>query len=339
METGAGHLPFTSAHGGSHRAQPGVAPSCSLDDSAVSFARSQKWTVELVAMYRIRFAAPTRGLETYVRFYCEREAQIPGPTIVHPVPARAATMLEFELGDPVTAYYADQSEPVTCSTSVLVGMQTYPRVHLELHGRIHSFNIMFQPAGFYQLFGVPAQELSDRDFDARSVLGPIIAAMEQQLGDRDTFAERVELTNAILLRLALARRTASEVGSIANLMVTCDGCVRVPDLAASAGLSTRQFERRFVDAVGVDPKLCARIIRFQAALDSKARENSRSWADVAQHFGYCDQSHMIRDFKQLTGSTPTSALEQLEAVFQNQIAAIRSGSPFPAHPGNPRLIL
>ncbi len=290
-------------------------------------------------MYRIRFAAPTRGLETYVRFYCEREAHIPGPTIVHPVPARAATMLEFELGDPITAYYADQSEPVTCSACVLVGMQTYPRVHLQLHGRIHSFNIMFQPAGLYQLFGVPAQELSDRDFDARSVLGPTIAAMEQQLGDLDTFAERIDLANSILLRRALARHTASDVGSIANLMVTGDGCIRVRDLAASAGLSTRQFERRFVDAVGVHPKLCARIIRFQAALDSKARRNSRSWADVAHQFGYSDQSHMIRDFRQFTGSSPASALEQLEAVFQNQIAAIRSGARFPARPGNPRLIL
>jgi AraC-like DNA-binding protein len=290
-------------------------------------------------MYRIRFSAPARGLETFVRFYCEREARIRDLTIVHPVPARAAPMLEFELGDAVNVRYSHQRDLVASPRTVLVGLQTYPRVQIQLHGLVHSFVIMFQPAGLYQLFGVPSHHLSDRDFDARSVLGPIISSMEQQFGDCATFARRAELADGILLRRALARPVASDVGSIASVMVSSDGCVRVSDLAASAGLSTRQFERRFVEAVGVHPKLCARIIRFQSALDSKARGNSRSWADVAHQFGYSDQSHMIRDFRQFTGASPTSALEQLETVFQNQIAAIRSGTRFPARPGNPRLIL
>lgn len=290
-------------------------------------------------MYRVRFSAPARGLETFVRFYCEREACIPFTTIVHPVPARAAPMLEFILGGPIAVRYAHEPDPITSPRSVLVGVQTYPRVQIQLHGAVHSFVIMFQPAGMYQLFGVPAQYLSDRDFEARSVLGPTISALEQRLGDCATFAERVELADAFLRRCALASPADADVACVASQMVSRDGCVRLPELANGAGLSTRQFERRFIEAVGVQPKLCARIIRFQAALDSKARNVDRSWAGVAQQFGYFDQSHMIRDFRQFTGASPASALEQLEAVFQSQIAAIRAGSPFPASRGNPRLIL
>ncbi|GAC1420766.1 MAG: AraC family transcriptional regulator [Acidobacteriaceae bacterium] len=290
-------------------------------------------------MYRVRFSAPARGLETFVRFYCEREACIRDRTIVHPVPARAAPMLEFILADSIKVHYSHQHEPVTSPTTVLVGVQTYPRVQIQLHGMVHSFVIMFQPAGLYQLFGVPAHYLSDRDFEAHSVLGHTISALEQQLGECSTFAQRAALADAFLHRRALGSRTTAEVAGIASHMVGRDGCVRLPELAGSAGLSTRQFERRFVEAVGVNPKLCARIIRFQAALDSKARDTTRSWAEVAQQFGYFDQSHMNHDFRQFTGSSPVNALGQLEAVFQNQIAAIRAGASFPASSGNPRLIL
>jgi hypothetical protein len=43
----------------------------------------------------------------------------------------------------------------------------------------------------------------------------------------------------------------------------------------------------------VHPKLFARIVRFEAALDSKARSLGKSWTDVAHEFGYYDQMHLL----------------------------------------------
>jgi len=77
------------------------------------------------------------------------------------------------------------------------------------------------------------------------------------------------------------------------------GCVRVSDLAREAGMSERQLERLFVDAVGLPPKLFARIVRYQrvrAALTS----GERSGADLALRFGYTDQSHLLRDLRALS---------------------------------------
>ena len=82
---------------------------------------------------------------------------------------------------------------------------------------------------------------------------------------------------------------------------------------------------RFMKQVGVHPKLYARIVRFEAALDSKARASTKSWADVACEFGYFDQMHMIHDFKSFARGTPTDILTEVEALFRDQIQAIRSG--------------
>ena len=71
------------------------------------------------------------------------------------------------------------------------------------------------------------------------------------------------------------------------------------------------------------PKLFARIARFEAALHSKACSAQKSWTDVAHEFGYHDQMHMVHDFEEFTGGTPTSVLKQFEILFREQIDAMR----------------
>ena len=64
------------------------------------------------------------------------------------------------------------------------------------------------------------------------------------------------------------------------------------------------------------PKLYARIARFEAALDSKARARAKSWTDVAYEFGYHDQMHLVHDFEQFSGQTPTNLLREVERAHR-----------------------
>jgi transcriptional regulator GlxA family with amidase domain len=75
--------------------------------------------------------------------------------------------------------------------------------------------------------------------------------------------------------------------------------------------SARQFERRFIDEMGVSPKLFAKVTRFQMALDARAKDGNASWLTLAHQFGYHDQMHMIKDFRGLTGLTPDGLLDQM----------------------------
>ncbi len=62
------------------------------------------------------------------------------------------------------------------------------------------------------------------------------------------------------------------------------------------------------------PKLFARIVRFESALEYKARFDTKLWTEVAHTFGYYDQMHMVHDFADLGGSTPLETLHQLQTV-------------------------
>jgi hypothetical protein len=87
------------------------------------------------------------------------------------------------------------------------------------------------------------------------------------------------------------------------------------------------------------PRLHARIIRFQSALDSKACSSTKSWTDVAHEFGCHDQMHMIHDFEEFTGARPTERLRLLETFFRQQLDAIRTGTGTKDPKSLPRLVI
>ena len=86
--------------------------------------------------------------------------------------------------------------------------------------------------------------------------------------------------------------------------------MRTDDAVTQAGLSLRQYERRFAQEMGLPPKLFARITRFQMALDAKRLTPNRTSLSVAHEFGYFDQMHMARDFQTLGSETPGQILRQ-----------------------------
>lgn len=76
------------------------------------------------------------------------------------------------------------------------------------------------------------------------------------------------------------------------------------------GLSTRQFERRFVAHWGMAPKQFQVIARLNSTLwHALANAQGRQGAELAADQGYYDQSHMGRDVRRLAGH-PLQALMQ-----------------------------
>jgi AraC-like DNA-binding protein len=196
----------------------------------------------------------------------------------------------------------------------VVGPSTRRNVELVLCDVLEVFTIQFQAAGFFRLFRTPMRDLADRAYEARSIIGPIASQMEQRLGEAVSFEERTRIANEFLLRRLEEEGAADRVFGIANRFLAEDGALSVRKAAATAGLSVRQFERRFAEQVGLPPKPYARIVRFNAALQAKASVPQRRWTNIAHEFGYFDQMHMIRDFERLAGETPTAFQQRRDAL-------------------------
>ncbi len=209
---------------------------------------------------------------------------------------------------------------------------------MQLRGTLESFVIMFQPSGLHGLFSVPMTELTNLDYEADTVLGKFVTDAWQRLAECRSFAERVRFVEGLLLRRLLQLKSESGVGAAARRIMASGGHLNVSTIADSLGISVRQFERRFKNEVGMRPKLFARVSRFEAALDYKARFASTPWTQVAHTFGYYDQMHMVHDFTEFTGGTPSKALHELETVFVEQIRILRAGNPSKSAHADSRLM-
>jgi AraC-like DNA-binding protein len=51
------------------------------------------------------------------------------------------------------------------------------------------------------------------------------------------------------------------------------------------------------------------------------RPGSADWAEVAAEYGYTDQAHLIHDFRDLTGITPT-AFRPRSAAERNHVPVV-----------------
>lgn len=76
-------------------------------------------------------------------------------------------------------------------------------------------------------------------------------------------------------------------------------------LLITARCTSAKLQRLFNEYVGVSPKWVINRYRLHEAVAILAQDQSIDWAQLAADLGYFDQAHFIRDFKSVTGRTPT----------------------------------
>lgn len=82
-----------------------------------------------------------------------------------------------------------------------------------------------------------------------------------------------------------------------------DEPLRMPRLAAEAGLSTRSFNRRFRAATGTSPARFVQDARIASGRDL-LRNSNLAIGEIAQRCGFANGSHFSRAFAVATGASP-----------------------------------
>jgi len=91
---------------------------------------------------------------------------------------------------------------------------------------------------------------------------------------------------------------------------------RVREAAKYLGLSQRRFIQVFKTEVGMTPKLFSRIQRFQQTRTLIQQNPLPHWAALALDLGYFDQSHLIREFLEFSGLSPTDYLNRHKSFIE-----------------------
>jgi len=208
--------------------------------------------------------------------------------------------LILNFGDPFNEHIRETGLTEVQPLRFIVGQMTRP-VLISPSGRIDVVGVRFAPGGALPFIRIPLKELTD----STVTLSDIDPALDREIAE----CPNPELVESLLTRLLASRNLrSSEVRYATSCIVNSNGRVPVDQLAHDTGISGRQLERRFLREVGLPPKLLSRILRFQQVFRA-VEHPGMNWAAVAVDCGYFDQAHLIRDFRQFAGRTPSVQFE------------------------------
>lgn len=166
--------------------------------------------------------------------------------------------------------------------------------------------VRLAPLGAYQLLGLPMDTLSGQIMDLVDVVGADGRRLVERLRETSSWQRRFALLDQFLLRrLVGGPRPSPEVAWTWQRLVASGGAVPIGRLAADVGWSNKHLITRFRRQVGLRPKTAARLVRFDRVWRQLDERRPLDWGKVAAEIGYADQAHLIREFRQFTGTTPT----------------------------------
>lgn len=208
----------------------------------------------------------------------------------------------------------------TLEDSILLNGQQTDYYDLLISEDLSIFSISFQPQGLSRFFSLPISELLNRDVALQQINKQLYSELESRLSVSMSFRQRVEIAEACFIRLLRNNTREWEFRRIDHCIQAIrryKGLISIDHLASDVCLSRKQFERVFAEYIGISPKQYLKIIRLQAAIHMKSKDNTISLTGLAYENGYYDQSHFIHDFRTMTGLTPGQFFEDCDDLMSD----------------------
>ena len=178
-------------------------------------------------------------------------------------------------------------------------------------GERHSFMVVFFPDAFHHLFGLDLSQLQDKFVDAELLFDDKGQSLLQEVAKAKSNEERCRLLSAYVethgQALALSPwPRLRRLGQNLSLRLA----------TGLLGVGERQVQRLVKREAGLPLLGLSRLWRAKrshAQIHEKlARGQPPDWADHACQHGYADQSHLVRECRQITGRSPQQLLNDAQ---------------------------
>jgi AraC-like DNA-binding protein len=255
-------------------------------------------------------AAPAPGLRPFVREYVGWMEDLARPICRRELPTDEAPLV-LNFGAPFRLFAAGRDTSPTALGSFVAGAyDTYQLV--ESIGPSGGVQVNLTLLGIRLLVGRAIEDLGNRAVSAEDVLGPTVRDLTGRLYDAGTWSERFEVVDrAIAHRIAASASIPAGVVSTWHRLVATQGRASIRSIVQEIGWSQRHLIHRFRHEIGLSPKAFARVLRFGGVVRAIRAGRVQRLADLAQNYGYYDQSHLTRDCREFAGVTPSALLAEL----------------------------
>lgn len=253
-------------------------------------------------MEQFQIIQPSELLKPYIKQYwllaidnvkCSSQRYIPS----------GCAALAFHRGDRIFSSLHQELQPHAALCGQSVGY-----TDIIYSGNLDFIMVVFQPIVARLFFDMPINELRGKNIDIRLLGDSSLLDLEKRLEETTDNSLCVFLIEQYLLR-KLENLTSDRFNRMnAVIRSINNGEQNITELSRTACLGYKQFKRVFVEYAGLNPKEFLRIARLRKTLHALHTGSQTNLSQLAYEWGYCDKSHLIKDFKAFTGYTPKEYL-------------------------------
>ena len=178
-----------------------------------------------------------------------------------------------------------------------------------MSGKDRIIGVKFSLGALQHVLSLPLVEYVDKEIDASKIFGERLT---------EALASLLAIKSDALICEILEKRltphktsvcdSQQSVQKLVSLIKDEQSIVKVSQLSERAELSPRMIQRYFRKHIGLSAKWLIRKYRLHRVLE-RLDAGEVNILDVSMELEYTDQSHLIRDFKQIIGVTPNGYAE------------------------------
>ncbi|MCW5517473.1 AraC family transcriptional regulator [Muriicola sp. Z0-33] len=169
--------------------------------------------------------------------------------------------------------------------------------------------IQFRASGAYPFLHTPMHELNNKVVPAQELFGNEILELRSAILSEHTASGKFNLVAHWLLNLFDAKKIAPKELIDVHLHIKTTPVAESSQIIASYPNSQKHLIQQFKNYFGLTPKLLHRIYRFNEILKQIQNKQQIKWSQIAYEFGYSDQSHFIKEFKEFSGFNPSEFID------------------------------
>lgn len=248
-------------------------------------------------------AYPSSELASYVKHYWGIETSFDGSNMY--------SQRIIPTGLPELIFYLDY-KPQTSSDRYfedngILNVQQNDYYDLLISQSLDIFSIYFRPEAISLFFDLPLGQFFNSSIALSQLNSKLANEIQEQLINTRSFGERIRIVeNYLIDKLSKTQNNHDfrRMQYLISLISHSRGNISIDRLIEESCLSRKQFERKFINQLGVSPKQYLKIIRFQSTIFEHNLHPDKSLTSLAYDNGYYDQSHFINDVKSFTGESP-----------------------------------
>lgn len=218
---------------------------------------------------------------------------------------------------------SDNGELQALPSPFMIGLLNQP-VHFYTQNRLEIIGIRCFPWTVFDLLGLPPGK------DWLHIFEHPVAKLQPVL-QKWINAGKTDEAIAEVKKYFLDARSRIATDSIlfkaGVAMSKTNGTMPVSQVAAAAHATVRTLERKFKQSAGHTVKDVSALMRFEQVRNQLWQHPESNLAGLAHEFGYTDQSHLSREFKRYSGTTPAAFAKNIkkrkQAISNNFVAFVQ----------------